>query len=109
MTNTSLGVGLISDGNPPEVWVAQVTHSIESGRHIFTSETISGLLIIEEDAKVALAQVVPTIKRLIWHNKKQNVTVKLGKDFKEFEKTHCVQGVLQPQGTMFAVIERTAA
>lgn len=86
---TSLDLRVVTDGDPPEIEVAQVTHSIENGRHIFTSETISGLLIIEQDARKALDQVIPTIKRIFWHNKKQNVTVKLGKAFDGFEKTHC--------------------
>jgi len=109
MTDTLLTMGLVGDGNPPEFWVAQVTHVFENEHHVFTSETIEGLLIVERDAKKAFAQVVPTIQRLIWHSKKQNVKVKLGADFKEFEKAHCGSPVIHPQNrTMFAVIQKAA-
>lgn len=88
-TITELNLGLKDDGDPPQIYFAKVNHEFVEGHHVFTSESIKGLLIAEKDAKKALSQIIPTIKKLIHLQTKQKVEVFLGTDFKEFEKNYC--------------------
>ncbi|MBP7761187.1 MAG: hypothetical protein KA176_01285 [Alphaproteobacteria bacterium] len=89
MATKLLSIGVIDNGDPPDIFFAKISHEFVNGLHVFTSESIPGLFIAEKEPRKALEQLRPVIKRLLFLKTEKAFEVFLGKDFKEFEKIHC--------------------
>lgn len=66
------------EGDPPFVWVAEIQHSFKDGCHVFTSESIPGLLVVSQSLAVAIRQLPFVICQLVRRNLKFDCTVQLG-------------------------------
>ena len=102
-----MDVKILSDDNPPELWVARIKHECIDGCHIFTSEQIPGLLLASRDACTLTSQLVPTIKKLIKLNKGVDCFVALGKEFDDFQRKSDENHLVMKD--RFAVIGEAAA
>lgn len=57
-----------NDKTPPETLVVEVSYQNIDGYHVFTSDSVAGLLIASKDAGKALNQLCPTIQYLVEKN-----------------------------------------
>ncbi len=90
MPPKEMPIGVCNTGSPPNYWVALIKYECtDDGLHIFSSDSIPGLLVASKDAKTVMRQLQPTIEALLKANLKvEKCSVFLGNELKEFEKKH---------------------
>lgn len=50
---------------PKTIAVIKVLYSFDHGHHIFTSDDLDGLLVVNEDAEIVYRQLIPSIKKFL--------------------------------------------
>lgn len=63
------------------IWV---DYKCVDGHHVFTSESVKGLLVVNEDVEVAYRDVAPSIKKLLEINNEVDCDIRPSLPFKDF-------------------------
>lgn len=76
-----LTLELCDNGNPPQVWVAEIKHEFVDGCHILTSDDVKGFFLSSRNPTSLLRQIAPVVQQLVKLNHGIDCTVELGDEF----------------------------